>query len=103
MESYDTEHQKGATLGERIANIRMTDDERAMLKKAMKAVSGVGKSTYYNWLSGITEPPASVAVAWANILGVSVEQLLSPVGYLPNPYLTDEAYLKQELEGGGHV
>jgi DNA-binding XRE family transcriptional regulator len=102
MESYEAEAPKGATLGERIANIRMTDDERAMLKRQMKAVDGVAQASYYHWLSGKCDPPVRVAIAWAEILGVTVEVLLSPVAYLPNPFLTNDEARKQTMEGGSH-
>jgi hypothetical protein len=92
-----------ATLQERIALIRLTERERAKLRAQMQNVPGVGRASYYNWLNGKTDPPVAVAIAWEEILGVTVEVLLSPVAYLPNPFLSNDEAMKQTtMEGGRH-
>lgn len=103
MNSYEAEAPKGASLRDKIAHIRMTVEERAMLKTQMMAAAGVSHVTYYSWINGNTELPATVAVAWANILGVPVAVMLDPVSHLPNPFLSNDEAMKQTtMEGGRH-
>lgn len=85
-----------AQIGVRIANIRMTAEERARLKKEMQ--KAVSPSAYYNYLNDERSLPIEVAKAWAEVFGISIEALMNPLAQLPNPYQTNQDVLNEHAE-----
>lgn len=64
-----------------IANLSDALDQSPRSAEAVAVAAGLGKNTLYNWQNGhVTSPSVFAVAAVARELGVSVDQLLRPIG-----------------------
>lgn len=59
----------------RLRELRGDKDVAAILKSLEKSRHGIGRATYYNWESAVTDPPLNTLPALAKALGVTVHEL----------------------------
>ena len=59
----------------RLRELRGDKDVAAVLKSLEKSRHGIGRATYYNWESAVTDPPLNTIPALAKALGCKIADL----------------------------